>query len=308
MKRINYRSLLSSLFIAAVLCAAQAQAQTGEPAAPEKKAQAKADVKSEAKPDAKPEGGTERDNGAQDETAKRKPTERLAADEPASASGDTKQLTEAEEQSLRREKQSEAEAEPLRYMNNWFKTYRLGPEDVMNVDVFGLTQYSRNNITVPPDGKISYPLIGHIKVVGRTTEDLEKELTERLAEYIIEPKVSVQLVQARSQKIIVDGDVGKPGVYEMTRRMTVQEALAMAGPVLRTGSKTGVRLMRAQANGERQIYPINLKELERGKGEDIYLVPGDILFVPGNKYKTFEQWMGIISAAGWIRMMGMGRY
>lgn len=297
MKTRTYRRLLSALFIAAC-CVAVARAQ--EPAQPRPKAQAESKIE--------PQPAGEKAADAQDEAAKKKPAERLAGDEPASASGEAKQLSEAEQQSLRREKQSESESEPLHYMNNWFKTFRLGPEDVVTVDVFGLPQYSRTNITVPPDGKISYPLIGHIKVVGRTTEDVEKELAERLAEYIIEPKVSVQLVQARSQKIIVDGDVGKPGVYEMTRRMTVQEALALAGPVLRTGSKTSVRLMRAQQNGERQVYTVNLKELERGKGEDIYLVPGDILFVPGNKYKTFEQWMSIITMAGWVRMMGMGRY
>ncbi|HYE71882.1 MAG TPA: polysaccharide biosynthesis/export family protein, partial [Blastocatellia bacterium] len=211
MKIIGYRSLSSLIFIAALICASNTLAQSGEPSQPKAKAEAVTEPSSE-----------------QGESTKKSPSEKLADDEPAAVTGETKKLSEAEQQSLRRESQSEDEAEPLHYMNNWFKTYRLGPEDVITVDVFGMPQYTRSGIIVPPDGKISYPLIGHIKVVGRTTEDTEKELTERLAEYIIEPKVSVQLVNARSQKIIVDGDVGKPGVYEMTRRMTVQEALAMA--------------------------------------------------------------------------------
>lgn len=285
MKIVSYRGLSSLIFIAALICAASVFAQNGEPSQPKNKSEA---------------GAAQSD---QSDGNKKSPSEKLAGDEPASVTGETKQLSEAEQQSLRRENQSEDEAEPLHYMNNWFKTYRLGPEDVITVDVFGMPQYTRSGIIVPPDGKISYPLIGHIKVVGRTTEDLEKELTDRLAEYIIEPKVSVQLVNARSQKIIVDGDVGKPGVYEMTRRMTVQEALALAGPVLRTGSKTGVRLMRQRPNGERQIYPINLKDLERGKGENLYLVAGDIIFVPGNRFATIEKWMSIVSMASYGRMI-----
>jgi polysaccharide biosynthesis/export protein len=281
------RSLLTSILIAALVCAANVRAQSGESPQPGEKAGA----------------ATEKAPAAQEEPAKKKPAERLAGDEPATTGGGAKTLSEAEQQALRREKQSEGEAGDLAYMNNWFQTYRLGPEDVITVDVFGLAQYSRANLIVPPDGKISYPLIGHIRVVGRTTEDLEKELTERLAEYIIDPKVSVQLVQARSQKVVVDGDVGKPGVYEMTRRMTVQEALAMAGPVLRTGSKTNVRLMRQQQGGERQLFTINLKELERGKGEDMYLVPGDIIIVPGNRFATVEKWLGMVTMAGWARMI-----
>jgi polysaccharide biosynthesis/export protein len=281
------RSLLSSILIAALACAASVRAQTGESPHPKEEAAAAAE-----KPPA-----------AQEEPAKRPPAERLAGDEPAAAGGGAKTLSEAEQQALRRERQSEGEAGDLAYMNNWFQTYRLGPEDVVTVDVFGLTQYSRSNLVVPPDGKISYPLIGHLRVVGRTTEDVEKELTERLAEYIIDPKVSVQLVQARSQKVVVDGDVGKPGVYEMTRRMTVQEALAMAGPVLRTGSKTNIRLLRQQQNGERQVLTLNLKSLEQGKGEDLYLVPGDIIFVPGNRFATVEKWLGMVTMAGWARMI-----
>jgi polysaccharide biosynthesis/export protein len=281
------RSWLSSILIAALVCAANVRAQTGEPPQP--------------KPTS--EAATEKADAAQDKPAKKKPAERLAGDEPASADAGAKAISEAEQQALRREKQSEGEAGDLAYMNNWFQTYRLGPEDVVTVDVFGLAQYSRANLIVPPDGKISYPLIGHIRVVGRTTEDVEKELTERLAEYIIDPKVSVQLVQARSQKVVVDGDVGKPGVYEMTRRMTVQEALAMAGPVLRSGSKTNIRLLRQQQNGERQVLTLNLKNLEQGKGEDLYLVPGDIIFVPGNRFATVEKWLGMVTMAGWARMI-----
>ena len=72
----------------------------------------------------------------------------------------------------------------------------------------------------------------------RTIEEIEKEISERLAEYIREPKVTVQLVQVHSMKYMVVGDVTTPGIYEMTRRMTVNEALAKAVDKLK---KRGIR-------------------------------------------------------------------
>ena len=210
-------------------------------------------------------------------------------------------VTDAERQSLRREDQSEEEAAILPYINNFFSTTRLGPEDVITVDVFDQPNYSRANLIVPPNGRISYPLIGHIIVAGRTTEDLEKEITEKLAEYIREPKVSVQMVQVHSLKYLVIGDVTTPGIYEMTRRLTVTEALAKAGYVTRFGELSKVAVLRMQKDGSPMPIPINMKEVERGKLQDIYLTPGDTIVVPGNKLKTVDKVMSLVTLSYWMR-------
>ena len=210
-------------------------------------------------------------------------------------------VTDADRQSLRREDQSEEEAAILPYINNFFATTRLGPEDVITVDVFDQPNYSRANLIVPPNGRISYPLIGHIIVAGRTTEDLEKEITEKLAEYIREPKVSVQMVQVHSLKYLVIGDVTTPGIYEMTRRLTVTEALAKAGYVTRFGELSKVAVLRMQKDGSTMPIPINMKEVERGKLQDIYLTPGDTVVVPGNKLKTVDKVMSLVTLSYWMR-------
>ena len=210
-------------------------------------------------------------------------------------------VTDADRQSLRREDQSEEEAAILPYINNFFATTRLGPEDVITVDVFDQPNYSRANLIVPPNGRISYPLIGHIIVAGRTTEDLEKEITEKLAEYIREPKVSVQMVQVHSLKYLVIGDVTTPGIYEMTRRLTVTEALAKAGYVTRFGELSKVAVLRMQKDGSTLPIPINMKEVERGKLQDIYLTPGDTVVVPGNKLKTVDKVMSLVTLSYWMR-------
>ncbi|MBV9209577.1 MAG: polysaccharide biosynthesis/export family protein, partial [Acidobacteria bacterium] len=133
---------------------------------------------------------------------------RLEPDDTASLPSDVP----AEIQANRRGLMSEEESEIVPYYNNFMMTYRLGPEDVISVSVFGQPNYSKTNIIVPPDGRISYPLIPEgIFVGGKTTIQVQEELAKKLDEYIIDPKVTVSLDQAKSARYSVLGDVGQPG-------------------------------------------------------------------------------------------------
>lgn len=232
-----------------------------------------------------------------------KPQESKTADKKAANETQTKSISDAERQSLRRESQSEEEAAVLPYINNFFATTRLGPEDVISVDVFDQPNYSRANLIIPPNGRISYPLIGHINIAGRTIEELEKEFTEKLSEYIREPKVSIQIAQVHSLKFMVIGDVAQPGIYEMTRRMTVTEALAKAGYITRFGDLSKVAVLRMQKEGGTIALPVNMKEIERGKAQDVFLIPGDTVVVPGNKFKTIDKLMTITTLGYWMRII-----
>jgi polysaccharide biosynthesis/export protein len=224
-------------------------------------------------------------------------------DKPKATPNDPATLTEAQRQALRRENQSEIDAAVLPYINNFFATTRLGPEDIISVDVFDKPNYSRANITIPPDGVISYPQIGRLQVAGRTVPDIEKEVREKLMEYIIDPQVTVQLVASHSQKIFVVGDVNTPGIYEMTRRMTVTEALARAGYLTKYGDKKKIHVLRMQPDGNTAAMPLNMKEVEQGKRQDLYLVPGDTIVVPGNLFKTIDQVTGVVMIATWMRIL-----
>ncbi|MBA3442151.1 MAG: polysaccharide biosynthesis/export family protein [Pyrinomonadaceae bacterium] len=202
----------------------------------------------------------------------------------------------------RREDKSEEEASILLHYNNFMSSYRLGPEDIVSITVFGHERYSKANIVVPPTGIIAYPLISDgIRVGGKTTEQIQVELTKRLDEYIIDPKVSVSLDQARSARYSVLGDVVQPGIKPMTRRLSVYEAITESGGVLRTGDKKKVVLLRRQPDGLLQPKIINIAMIEKGKAPDMdYLAPGDQVFVPGNRFKTVNailQYLPIISFA-----------
>lgn len=208
----------------------------------------------------------------------------------------------------RRGQLSEEEAAVLPYYNNFLTTYHLGPEDVISVTVFGQERYSRAGITVPPDGKISYPLIPEgIVVVGKTTEQVQAEIVKRLDEYIIDPKVTVSLDKAVSATYSVIGDVAQPGVRTMTRRYSITDALAMAGGVLSTGDKAKIVILRQQADGKFRPLHVNVKQIERGKAKEMtYLVPGDQVIVPGNRLKTFKSVMDMLPVLNFWRIFTGG--
>jgi polysaccharide export outer membrane protein len=214
---------------------------------------------------------------------------------------DAKPISDEERNRLRREAPSEEDAAMLPYINNFFTTQRLGPEDVITVDVFEQPNYSRANITIPPSGKINYPHIGPVMVAGRTTEDVEKEITEKLSEYIRQPVVTVQLMAVHSLKFLVIGDVAQPGIYEMTKRMTVTEGLAKAGYVTKYGDLKNISILRLQSSGRPVPIPVNMKEVTKGRADDVYLAPGDTVVVPGNTFKTVERVLSVLSASFWIQ-------
>jgi polysaccharide export outer membrane protein len=224
---------------------------------------------------------------------------------------DTNTLPEdvsAEVMAGRRESSSEAEAAVLPYYNNFLTTYRLGPEDVISVSVFNQDRYSRSGITVPPDGRISYPLIPEgISVAGKTTQQLQEEITKRFDEYIIEPKVTVSLDKAVSAIYSVVGDVAQPGVRTMTRRYSITEALAMAGGVLNTGDKSKVVILRQQADGNVRPIFVNVKNIERGRAKEMaFLVPGDQVVVPGNSLKKWKQVMDLLPVISFAKIFTGG--
>jgi polysaccharide export outer membrane protein len=240
------------------------------------------------------------------------------AQPPASAAGqerlepdDTNTMRSdvpAEIQANRREQLSEEEAAVVPYYNNFLKDYRLGPEDVITVEVFDQPRYSKTGITIPPNGTISYPLIPEgVFVVGKTTQQVQEEITKKLDEYIIDPKVTVSLEKAQSARYSVLGDVGQPGIRIMTRRVSVYEALAEAGGVLPTGDKSKVVILRRQPDGTLLPIRVNIKKIERGEAREMaFLVPGDQVLVPGNRFKTFQQIMGLLPVLSFARIFTGG--
>lgn len=194
------------------------------------------------------------------------------------------------------------------YYNNFFSTYRLGPEDVISVEVFNQPRYSRGGITIPPSGRISLALIpGGVFVNGKTVEEVADIIKKKYDEYIIDPQVTVSLEKAVSYRYSVLGDVGQPGVRLMSHRMTVTEALAEAGGVLSTGDRSKVYVLRRHSStGNITPIKVNVSAIYKGKAADnVYLVPGDQIVVPGNKMKKVREWLSFTSVLSFARIFGV---
>jgi len=239
----------------------------------------------------------------QDSTANPPSGDRLEPDDTQRRPADVPQETEAN-----RHEQLSEEAAVVPYYNNFFTTYRLGPEDVISVVVFNQDRYSRSGIIVPPSGRISLSLIpGGIFVNGKTVDEVAELIKKKYDEYIIDPQVTVSLDKASSYRYSVIGDVGQPGIRLMNHRLTVTEALAEAGGVLQTGDKSRVVVLRRQANGMLSPIAVNVSAIYKGKAADnIYLIPGDQIIVPGNKLKTLQKIMGFASILSFARIFTGG--
>ena len=204
----------------------------------------------------------------------------------------------------RHELSSEEEAAIVPYYNNFMSNYRIGPEDVISITVFGLDRYTRTGIIVPPDGMIAHPLIPEgILVVGKTRTQVQAEVKKYFDEMIVNPMVTVSVDKANSARYSVIGDVAQPGIKTMNRRLSVYEALSEAGGVLQTGDKRKVFLLRRQTDGTLQPKVIDIAAIERGKAADLdYLVPGDQVVVPGNTFKKVQTILNFLPIISFARM------
>lgn len=253
---------------------------------------------------ADPQKARPRTTSDQDKKTQKPPAtgDRLEPDDTTRTPGDVSPEMQANRQEMISE---EAAINP--YYNNFFSTYRLGPEDIISVEVFNQERYSRRNITVPPSGRISLQLVkGGVFVNGKTVEEVAGIITKHYDEYIIDPQVTVSLDKASSYRYSVLGDVGQPGVRLMNHRMTVTEALAEAGGVLSTGDRSKVYVLRRQATGNMTPILVNVSAIYKGKLPDnVYLVPGDQIVVPGNKMKKVREWLSFTSVLSFARVFGV---
>lgn len=137
--------------------------------------------------------------------------------------------------------------------------YRLGPDDVIDVFVWKEPELCAS-VTVRPDGKISIPLAGEIEATGKTTTELQDEIAAKVSKYVVQPVVNVMVKEVNSPKISVLGEVRKPGVYKIRNRVTVLDAIAMAGGFTDLAHPTRVVVLRNTPSGPQRVK-INVKQL-----------------------------------------------
>ena len=157
----------------------------------------------------------------------------------------------------------------------------IGNDDVLSINVWKEPDLTRA-VPVRSDGKISLPLVGELEAAGRTPLQLERDITEKLKNFITAPEVSVIVQQVNSRKYNVLGEVTKPGSYPLTATTTIMDALATAGGFRDFAKKTGVYVLRKSPNGQEGRLKFNYKDFIKGKDsrQNIQLEPNDTVIVP----------------------------
>ena len=177
------------------------------------------------------------------------------------------------------------------------EAYRVGPGDTVLVAVYGhpelsiapyagpLSQGGRlSGLVIDNDGSIQFPLIGSVKVSGRTSDELRKLLEEQLIVYVKEPRVTVQVVFTGSIRYHLLGQFTEPGLKYSDRPVRLLEALSLGGSVMLDKASLSTAYV---ARGKRRL-PVDFRRLllEGDMRQNIKLRSGDVILVPD---RTSEQ-------------------
>ena len=165
--------------------------------------------------------------------------------------------------------------------------YAVGPQDVINVRIYGEEKLS-GRIRVDSDGTFPFEYLGRVKAEGMTPAQIEGYLTKALGDgYLRNPQISVEVVEYRSQSVFVTGEVRSPNKYSLPGNSTLMDLLTLAGSVTPnagnwvqiTHARKGVELLGPTASTEYDMR-VNLRDIQTGKAQNIKMRDGDTIFVP----------------------------
>ncbi|OPX37096.1 MAG: hypothetical protein B1H11_06405 [Desulfobacteraceae bacterium 4484_190.1] len=159
------------------------------------------------------------------------------------------------------------------------KNYIIGAGDILEISVWKNEDLTRL-LTVLPDGKISFPLIGEVMVEGKTLAQLKKELENKISRYVPAPVLSVVIQQVNSNMIYVIGKVRNPGRFALNSNIRVLQGLALAGGLNPFAEQNKIRIFREEG-GKTLIFRFRYDDVSTGKKleQNIWLKRGDVIVV-----------------------------
>ncbi len=158
--------------------------------------------------------------------------------------------------------------------------YRIGAGDVLNIEIWKDPVLTRV-VTVLPDGTVAYPLIGEVEAAGKTVSQLKKEIAGKLARYVQDAVITLEVRQMNSLHIYVLGRVNAPGRIILSANVNILQALAIAGGPNSFANRSRIRVFR-QTGSRIVVIPFDYDEVTAGKNieSNILVQRGDVVFVP----------------------------
>lgn len=161
--------------------------------------------------------------------------------------------------------------------------YLLAPGDVLSVNVYGYDELNLPEVVIQPSGRMSVPLAGEVQAAQMSTEELAKEIRQRLETQLEDPVVTINVVRRQMIRVSVLGEVNHPGYYGFDRGRTVLDAISMASGWTLDAAKTKVFMLnKAQPNATPR--KINLLDIlnKADMSKNYELADGDIIYLSRN--------------------------
>jgi polysaccharide export outer membrane protein len=160
------------------------------------------------------------------------------------------------------------------------QAYRIGPEDVLQISVWREESLDRE-VLVRPDGGLSFPLAGDVQAAGKTVDELQIELTQRIGKFISEPVVTVSVNTVAGYRVYILGQVKNPGQFVIGRYVDVLQALTLAGGLTPFADEDGIKIVRREAGGE-VVLPFDYSDIRKGRNleQNVVLRSDDVVLVP----------------------------
>lgn len=170
--------------------------------------------------------------------------------------------------------------------------YRLRKGDSFDLD-FELSPEFNQTVSVQPDGYVTLKGVGSIFVEGQTVPELTETVKTAYETTLHDPVIAIALKDFDKPYFIAAGQVAKPGKYDLRGPLTVTEAVAIAGGFNDSAKHSQVVLFRPAWNGTVETKLINVKKLlaSRDLAEDVYLQPGDMLYVPQSAFSKIRRYI-----------------
>jgi polysaccharide export outer membrane protein len=173
-----------------------------------------------------------------------------------------------------------------------YPRYKIQAGDQFDV-VFDLSPEFNQTVTVQPDGYVAMRGVGDIHVSNQSVPELTVTLKKAYGKILNDPIISVVLKDFEKPYFVADGQVGKPGKYDLRGNTTLVEAIAIAGGFTESSKHSQVLLFRRVDDQWMEAKIINVKEMEKSGNlkEDTFLRPGDMLFVPKNYFSKISHFI-----------------